>query len=107
MSRPLSWLTCAILTIPGFCFAAEEIAIVPQPDTTTPNAFYVGNRAPLAPSPLIKLPIGAIQPRGWLLRQLRDEADGFIGHLTEISGFLKKDRNSWLSPTGDGDHGWE
>ena len=26
------------------------------------NHFYTGNRAPLAPSPLIKLPIGAIRP---------------------------------------------
>ncbi len=28
------------------------------------NTFYVGNRAPLLPSPLIKLPVGAVEPKG-------------------------------------------
>ena len=41
------------------------------------NRFYTGNWAPLAPNPLIKLPIGAIRPEGWLRTQLEFEAKGF------------------------------
>jgi len=67
----------------------------------------VGNRAPLLPGPLIKLPIGAVRPEGWTQRMLRLQADGFHGHLTEISDFLKKENNAWLSPTGRGERGWE
>jgi len=71
------------------------------------NDFYIGNRPPLLPSPLIKLPIGAIEPQGWVRRQLELQADGFHGNLTEISRFLKKEGNAWLSPAGEGSHGWE
>jgi DUF1680 family protein len=58
-------------------------------------------------SVLVKLPIGSIKPKGWLGKQLRLQAEGFHGHLTEISGFLVKDGNAWLSSDGSGDHGWE
>lgn len=85
----------------------ENIEVVPRPKAEPPNKFYVGNRAPLLPSPLVKLPIGAIEPQGWLRKELELEADGFTGHLTEISEFLKKDGNAWLSKDGLGEHGWE
>jgi len=48
-----------------------------------------------------------LKPQGWVRRQLELQADGFHGHLTEISRFLVKEGNAWLSPTGEGDHGWE
>ncbi len=86
--------------------AAEPVRLLP-PDSAQGNAFYHGNRSPLLPSPLVKLPVGAIEPRGWLRTQLQLQADGFHGHLTEISRFLKKENNAWLSPTGEGEHGWE
>jgi DUF1680 family protein len=35
------------------------------------------------------------------------QAAGFHGHLGEISEFLKKQNNAWLSPTGEGERGWE
>jgi hypothetical protein len=85
----------------------QDIQVVPRPAAGPANEFYVGNRAPLLPSPLVKLPIGAIQPQGWLRKQLDLEADGFSGRLTEISEFLKKDGNAWLSKDGLGTHGWE
>jgi hypothetical protein len=86
---------------------ADEVTVVARPDTAQKNDHYVGNRQPLASSPFIKLKIGAIEPRGWLRKQLELEADGFSGRLTEISRFLDKKENAWLSPTGKGRHGWE
>ncbi len=70
-------------------------------------AFYPSNRAPLAPSPLIKLPIGAITPQGWLRHQLELERDGVTGHLEEISPFLDFSKSSWADPQGAGHFGWE
>lgn len=87
--------------------AQERIHVVKRPDTGAKNAFYVGNRPPLLPSPLIKLPIGTIRPEGWVRRQLELEAEGFTGHLTEISGFLRKEGNAWLSPSSEGHSPWE
>jgi len=97
-----------IVSLASVCFSASEsIRVVDRLGTEGNNDFYVGNRAPLAPSPFMKLPVGAIEPKGWIRRQLELQADGFHGHLTEISQFLKKDGNAWLSTAGEGDHGWE
>jgi hypothetical protein len=95
------------IVISGCTGAATDITLVDRPDTTLKNDFYVGNRPPLTPSPFMKLPIGAIQPQGWLHRQLELEAEGFSGHLLEISQFVKKENNAWLSPKGEGHSGWE
>lgn len=81
-----------------------------QFESVPPAAFgglYVGNRAPLLASPFRKLPISSIRPEGWLRKQLEMEADGYTGHLDELSEFLNKKDNAWLSPTGEGKHGWE
>lgn len=90
----------------GFC-GDTDIRVVERPSMQAKNDFYVGNRPPLTPSPFIKLPPGAIEPAGWVRRQLELQRDGFHGHLTEISQFIKKEGNAWLSKTGQGDHGWE
>ena len=87
--------------------AAVPVRVVPVPPTVGTNDFYVSNAKPLAPSPLIKLPIGAIKPEGWLRRQLELQAEGFSGHLTEISKFLNKDGNAWLAADGQGHSPWE
>jgi len=71
------------------------------------NAFYTANRAPLMPSPLVKLPIGAITPKGWLRHQLELEAHGMIGHLSEISKWCKFDGNAWATTNGEGHSAWE
>lgn len=88
-------------------FAADGVTLVDRPDTSRSNPHYAGNRPPLAPSPLIKLPVGAVRPDGWLRRQLELQSAGFHGHLGELSQFLRKEGNSWLSADGQGQFGWE
>jgi hypothetical protein len=89
------------------CVAEKSsVTVVERPDASKGNAYYAGNRAPLEPSPFIKLPVGAIKPKGWVRKQLELQADGFHGHLGEISGFLKKKDNAWVDPE-KGRHGWE
>ena len=80
-----------------------RISSVTTPDTSNRSTLYVSNRPPLAPSPLLKLPIGAIKPQGWLLEQLKRERDGFVGHLPEVSRFCRED-SGWLHPEK---HAWE
>ena len=84
-----------------------EMRIIKTPPTSVGNAFYVSNRAPLLPSPLIKLPIGAIRPAGWLRHQLELEADGMSGRLTEISKWCDFENSAWANPDLGGQHGWE
>ena len=71
------------------------------------NSYYVGNRAPLLPSPLIKLPIGSVRAGGWLRRQLELMAEGFTGRLSGISQFCRFKGSAWTHPRGEGQHGWE
>jgi len=86
---------------------AMTVRGVSGPDAALRNQHYVSNRAPLAPSPFVKLPIGAITPRGWLRHQLELMRDGMTGHLSEISPWCDPRDNAWLSPTGQGRNGWE
>src|ERR1700686_1843239 len=58
----------------------------------TPN--YIHNRAPLRPTAFLDLPLGAIEPGGWLRDQLEIQAEGLSGHFDEF----------W--PDGGGKRGW-
>jgi hypothetical protein len=108
MSRShIAFIAIASLLYVSLLEAAGTLRVVPTPPTGTANDFYVGNQPPLEPSRLVKLPIGAIKPEGWLRRQLELQADGFSGHLGEISKFLQKDGNAWLAADGKGDSPWE
>lgn len=82
-----------------------EINTVSRPELHAENIYYSGNRVPLQPAHFIKLPLGNIQPQGWILKLLELQKDGLCGHLGEISAWLEKDNNAWLSEGGD--HGWE
>jgi hypothetical protein len=86
---------------------AEEttVRVVARPETAAGNRFYPGNRAPLAPSPLVKLPVGAIKPAGWLRGQLELQARGMTGRLAEVSPWVKFEGNGWVDPKGTA--GWE
>jgi hypothetical protein len=48
------------------------------------------------------LPLGAIRPRGWLLRQLQLQAAGLTGHLDEFWPDVADSR--WI---GGNSEGWE
>ena len=89
-------------------FGQQPVAVaVSRPPTATRNAHYISNRPPLRAEYLVKLPIGSIRPKGWLLETLNRQADGLAGHLGQISIWLTKNNNAWLSKTGHGDYGWE
>ena len=73
-------------------------------ETTTarPPRPVVKDRQPLASSTFFFLPLGSIRPRGWLLEQLRIQANGLSGHLGEVwndvgpnSGWLGGSGESW------------
>ncbi|MCC6125089.1 MAG: glycoside hydrolase family 127 protein [Pirellulales bacterium] len=71
------------------------------------GGLYPGNRDPLLPGALMKLPIGSIVPQGWLRNQLLLEAEGMAGRLAEVSPWLKWESNSWADSEGKGHSGWE
>jgi uncharacterized protein len=64
---------------------------------------FFSSRPPLAPSALIPLSLGAVRPAGWLLRQLRIQANGMSGHLDEFWPDVGPN-SAWLG--GDGEN-WE
>ncbi|MBO9203255.1 MULTISPECIES: beta-L-arabinofuranosidase domain-containing protein [Niastella] len=71
------------------------------------NSYYVSNKQPLQPSPFIKLPVQAFKPKGWVLHFLQLQRDGLTGHLGQISAWLAKTDNAWLTKDGKGKWGWE
>ena len=89
------------------CALAESITFPSVPGAAAGNTHYIGNRPPLVPSPFIKLPVGEVRARGWLLECLRRQRAGLCGHLAEISIWLQKSDNAWLSRDGKGTYGWE
>jgi len=101
-----SSMLAALALIVNLAPVPTLVKVAPAPPVGE-NRYYIGNRAPLAPSAFQKLPIGSIRPDGWVRKQLQLEADGFIGHLTDISPWLANKNNAWLSRTGEGEHGWE
>src|SRR6185503_18395525 len=88
-------------------FAAENSPVKLATFGKGQNQYYGGNRPPLLPSAFVKLPVGSIRPEGWLRQQLMLMADGFTGHLPEISKWCKFEGSAWTSPTGEGQFGWE
>lgn len=100
----------SLLCVSAPKLVAQEEPVMVQlasPPTQGGNGFYVGNRPPLQASPLIKLPIGSITPRGWVRHMLELEADGMTGHLEELSPWCKMEGSAWASPDGAGSHPWE
>lgn len=100
-------IACVLVCAGARADTVDSISVVARPQTAGTNRFYVSNRFPLAPSALIPLPAGAVQPRGWLREVLNRQRDGLCGHLNELSMWLNKEDNAWLSKDGKGKYGWE
>lgn len=107
MKKNKFFLIAVFLFFYGTIFAQNNtiISVVDRPNTDVINANYVSNRAPLQPLYFIKLPVGAVKPKGWIEKTLMLQKDGLNGHLGEISAWLDKSNNAWLG-TGN-DYGWE
>ncbi len=98
---------CLATLIVPMALIRAEVTIVESPDTSQTNQSYVGNRAPLVPSRFISLPVGSVCPDGWLREMLDRQRTGLTGQLGEISAWLQKENNAWLSRDGQGEYGWE
>ena len=101
-----------IVTIALVCFyiagyGQPKVDNVSRTPTAKTNIHYTSNKSPLQPLHFIKLPVGSIQPGGWVRKYLELQRDGLTGHLGEISSWLDKNNNAWFSGNGTGDHGWE
>lgn len=53
------------------------------------------------------MPVGSVKPEGWLLEYFNRQKNGLTGNLGEISAWLDKKNNAWLSTDGKGKWGWE
>ena len=103
--KTASYLCFLIIILSCQNNGSADITSVKLSSTDSYNSFYVSNQPPLQPQHFIKLPVGSIQPGGWLKRQLELQKDGLNGHLGEISAWLQKEDNAWL--TNGGKWGWE
>ena len=93
-------LVALCMTTIGLC-AQSTVEIVDKPAMTAEG----GYRAPLHGGFLKKLPVGQVQPKGWLLEVLNRQKNGLNGQLGTVSDWLDKNNNQWLSDQGS--HGWE
>ena len=80
------------------------MTVLASPVMDTSKKFYLQNRTPLQSKPYIALPLGHVQPKGWLLNQLETMKKGMGGKLDELYPHVMGSRNGWLG--GDGDV-WE
>jgi hypothetical protein len=90
----------------GHAGDTAEVRFVREVPAGKSAGLYVGNRAPLRGG-LLKLPIGSIEPKGWIRHMLELERDGMMGRLMEISPWLNFESSSWASKEGKGERGWE
>lgn len=93
----LGWLIICLTGLHSFNLSAQSL-------NNTHNVNYTNNRSPLINKPYIELPLGTIQPKGWLKEQLERMATGMTGHMDELYEPVMGQRNGWLG--GDGDV-WE
>ena len=88
------------LVLPAILFANLAIA------QKTNIANYTFDRSPLKQDVYAQLPLGSIKAKGWLLKQLELQKDGFTGHAEELyPGDNELGKNSdWIGGKGNS---WE
>lgn len=102
----ISRIIVAVITLSaGSCLCAHSAVTVVDCPVTSVSSNYTNFREPLKQVPLLKLPVGKVQPKGWLRKYLLLQKEGLNGKLGTISAWLDKKNNQWLSDTGN--HGWE
>jgi len=105
------WLVMLMLTVCTAKMSAQKIQASVVATEHLPNnisnSYYTASKAPLAREYFTKLPVTAFKPGGWLKKQMELQRDGLTGHLGEISIWLTKKDNAWLSREGTGKYGWE
>lgn len=105
ISFKIATLGVSLLFSVASALASDSISCVARPSDSPDHAHYIHNRAPLTPSPFLKLPLGSIRGDGWLGRYLELQRDGLSGKLGELSIWLEKTDNAWLNKGGK--YGWE
>jgi len=103
----LAVLMAAACAPPGAMSQGDAVRTMDRLPAAYANDAYRGNRAPLRPAPLVKLPLGSVRAEGWLFDELALMRDGFTGHLSSISKWCDVDSSAWVSPRGTGTYGWE
>ena len=101
VSKLFGMMALGLFATMGVPAQETVVSIVERPDMTASG----GYRAPLHGGYLRKLPVGRVQPRGWLREILHRQRSGLNGQLGTVSAWLDKRSNQWLSDRGD--HGWE
>src|SRR5579859_2873196 len=92
----LAFVLPVLLSLPALLGRAQSAA--------NPTADPLHSRAPLRQDPFIGLPLGAIQPEGWLREMLIRQKNGATGNLDVLYPQVMGKRNGWRG--GDGDQ-WE
>ena len=97
-------LLSAAVSLPiGRLLFASQASVHSASQAASVTTPVVKDRGPLATSAFYFLPLGSIRPRGWLLAQLRIQANGLSGHLDEIWPDVGPN-SGWLGGTGES---WE
>lgn len=86
----------------SWCAASGSLAF-PGPQAGGAAGRPYWNRAPLEKNAFAPLPLGSVEPRGWLRQQLQIQAEGLTGHLDEFWPDLGPN-SGWLGGTGES---WE
>jgi hypothetical protein len=98
LSRSFRALLLAVLVL-----ASGTAARAQTNDAGSAERAPVFNRAPLAEAHYARLPLGDVQPEGWLDEQLQRMAEGMGGNLDELYANVGPN-NAWVGGNGDN---WE
>ncbi|MBP1965484.1 family 16 glycoside hydrolase [Paenibacillus aceris] len=86
---------------PSFDNVIASEYVVPDKEFTSP----VANKDPLVQTPFIPLPLGSVEAKGWLLKQLELQRDGATGYAEDLYSELSTNA-AWLGGTAS-DSDWE